>query len=89
MRAAAVRVDGRVQGVGFRWHAARRATEVGAVGWVRNELDGSVSAHVEGEDEAVEAMIAWLRYGPPSARVDVLTVRQVAVEGLVAFRIER
>jgi len=64
---------GRVQGVFFR-DTTRRAAEAAAVaGWVRNRRDGSVEALVQGSREAVDAMLAWARRGPPAARVaDVL-----------------
>ena len=85
MRAVMVRVTGRVQGVGFRWHTVGRARELGVVGWVRNEPDGSVTTHVEGSDEAVSAMIDWLRVGPPAGRVDEVEVEDVPIEGFEGF----
>ena len=33
---------GRVQGVGFRYHATYKASLMGLTGWVRNLEDGSV-----------------------------------------------
>jgi acylphosphatase len=64
-----LRIRGRVQGVGFRMYLQREAQRHGVTGWVRNRHDGSVEAVVQGEAEAVEAVIAWARHGPPSARV--------------------
>jgi len=64
-----LRVSGRVQGVGFRYYAIKTARELGVTGWVRNRYDGSVEAMVHGTPEAVEAMIAWARRGPPGAVV--------------------
>ena len=69
-----MKVTGRVQGVSFRWYAAQEAQRLGVTGWVRNEPDGSVAAHVEGENEAVDAMVEWCRHGPSYA-----AVRHVAV----------
>ncbi len=65
---------GRVQGVNFRAAALRRAAELGVVGWVRNVEDGSVEAVAEGQEAAIEEFIAWMRAGPPAARVDELRV---------------
>ncbi len=70
MIARRVAVIGRVQGVGFRWHTARRADQLGVCGWIRNTPTGSVEAHLEGDREAVESLLRWLAVGPPSARVD-------------------
>ena len=67
---AGFRVRGRVQGVGFRAWAARRASELGLAGWVRNRMDGSVEVRVEGPPDAVARYRTWLEGGPPLARVD-------------------
>ena len=63
-------IHGRVQGVGFRASLAWEAQNMGVTGWVRNRRDGTVEAMIQGSDEAVAAMIAWTRRGPPGARVD-------------------
>jgi len=65
-------VSGRVQGVGFRHHTKVRARELGLAGWVRNQADGRVEVWAEGEARAVEALVEWLRRGPPAARVEAL-----------------
>jgi acylphosphatase len=48
MRRLRLHFVGEVQGVGFRWTAHRVANELGLVGWVRNEPDGSVSMELQG-----------------------------------------
>jgi acylphosphatase len=69
-------IRGRVQGVGFResmrWEASRR----GVTGWVRNRRDGTVEAVVDGEAEAVAAIVDWARRGPAGARVDEIAMAQ-------------
>jgi len=65
-----VRVTGRVQGVFFRAWAREQAEALGVSGWVRNCPDGRVEAHVEGEEQPVEQMIAHFRRGPPAAQVE-------------------
>ncbi|MEW6183731.1 MAG: acylphosphatase [Bacillota bacterium] len=62
-------ITGRVQGVYFRGHTREKALEEGVAGWIRNLADGSVEAVLEGEENAVEAVVDWCRKGPPSARV--------------------
>ena len=85
--AVQVRVSGRVQGVAFRWEAQHAAQKLGVTGWVRNEPDGSVVAHVEGEPDAVNDMVVWLRTGPPAARVSNVAVRDTAPSGATSFEI--
>ena len=75
-----VRVSGRVQGVWFRAWTAEQARTLGVVGWVRNCADGSVEAHVAGEEIAVVQLVERLRDGPPSAVVSKVDVEEVAPE---------
>jgi len=76
-----------VQGVGFREATVRRAHELGALGWVRNAEDGTVLAHVEGPEAAVEALVAFLGEGPPAARVEGVETETVKVEGHEQFAV--
>ena len=71
---ARVVISGEVQGVYFRGTAEGEARSRGLSGWVRNTPDGQVEAAFEGEQAAVEAMIAWCHRGPPAARVTGVTV---------------
>lgn len=64
-----LRIEGVVQGVGFRFFMQRRARSLGVTGWVRNRLDGSVEALVQGSTDAVTAIIAQARQGPRASRV--------------------
>ena len=84
MRRLRATVHGRVQGVGFRAYAAAEARRLGLSGWVRNQLDGTVSLVAEGPDPALEAFLAWLRQGPPLARVTSVDAEWVAASGDLA-----
>ena len=65
-------VSGRVQGVGYRAWAERRARELGLSGWVRNRRDGTVEAVFGGPPDKVDDMVGQCRRGPTRARVEVL-----------------
>jgi acylphosphatase len=69
-----LRVHGLVQGVGFRAAMAQEAQRLQLTGWVRNRTDGSVEAVVQGASGAVEKMLAWVKRGPTTARVERLEV---------------
>jgi DNA ligase D-like protein (predicted 3'-phosphoesterase) len=82
-----VRVRGRVQGVFFREATRAKALELGALGWVRNADEGSVLVHAEGPEAPVEALLAFLREGPPAASVEEVEVKRVKPEGHEQFAI--
>ena len=81
-RTVHVRVEGRVQGVGYRAFVEMRAAELGLSGWVRNRRDGSVEAVLQGSPDAVEAVLDACRAGPPASRVARL---DIIGEGVGAF----
>jgi acylphosphatase len=82
-----VTVRGHVQGVFFRETTRRRAQARGVAGWVANKPDGSVEAVLEGERDAVEAIVDFIREGPRGARVDWVDVERQEPEGLSGFEI--
>jgi acylphosphatase len=86
-KAVTVTVTGRVQGVAFRWYAVQEAERRGVTGWVRNEPDGSVAAHLEGDDGAVDAMVEWCRHGPSYASVRDVAVTEARPTGATSFDI--
>lgn len=66
-------VEGRVQGVGFRWFVRQEARRLGLAGWVRNVADGTVELLVSGEETAVRRLLQHVAVGPDAA--DVTQVR--------------
>lgn len=87
-QAVDVTVSGMVQGVFFRAETQQEAYRLGVAGWVRNEPDGTVAAHFEGESSAVEAMVAWCHEGPRRARVEHVDVRDGEATGARRFDVE-
>lgn len=78
-------VHGRVQGVWFRETTRTAAERHGVRGWVRNLRDGTVEAVLEGDEQAVAAVVAFCHRGPPDARVDRVDVADEPVEGFTRF----
>lgn len=78
---------GRVQGVFFRDSVHERASAEGVAGWVTNRGDGAVEALFEGDPEAVEGLVAFMRSGPESAQVQDLEVTEEEPEGLDRFSV--
>jgi acylphosphatase len=84
-------VQGRVQGVGFRWFVHREASELRLSGWVRNTEDGEVEIVASGTAEDLADLRASLRQGPRGARVDRLLehhLHEKEATSLESFRIE-
>jgi acylphosphatase len=82
-----VRVFGRVQGVFFRGWTQQQAIDLGVTGWVRNCPDGSVEAHLAGEEAAVDRLLDRLRAGPPAAAVDRVDVATLTPEAGERFEV--
>jgi acylphosphatase len=67
-------VKGFVQGVSYRKQTKRVAQRLGVKGWVRNISNGTVEACLEGEEQAVDAVIAWCAFGPTRGKVDEVQI---------------
>ena len=78
-----LRIRGQVQGVNLREAMRQRADQLKVTGWVRNRVDGTVEAVVQGEAFAIDSLVEWARLGPPTARVDGVDVE--AAEGEEEF----
>jgi acylphosphatase len=81
-------IHGYVQGVGFRWSAAREAKILGITGFVRNLSDGSVYIEAEGSPDQLTAFIGWCRKGSGSGLVESVETESSAPAGYKEFRIE-
>jgi acylphosphatase len=84
-------IQGRVQGVGFRWFVQREAGELALRGWVRNTEDGHVEVLAAGEPGDLDELRASLRRGPRGSRVDRIVEHALVeseAEGLSSLRID-
>ena len=68
-RSVQVRINGRVQGVGYRAWMEAVAIELELGGWVRNRRDGSVEAVLQGPSDGISEILRRCKHGPPAARV--------------------
>ncbi|MBN2798654.1 MAG: acylphosphatase [Deltaproteobacteria bacterium] len=89
MRAITFRVEGRVQGVGFRAFAQRSAASLGICGWVENTPDGAVSGHAQGTDEALRAFQRDLGEGSRWSTVESLHAEPAATREIAGFLVRR
>jgi len=78
-------IEGRVQGVGYRWWAVETASGLGLEGWVRNRADGSVEILALGDHEAIVRLAQACRKGPPHAQVRSVETYGAADDGSVGF----
>ncbi len=89
MAALRMVVRGLVQGVGFRWWAARHAARLGLSGHVRNLPDGSVEVVASGDRESLDEMLELCHEGPSSADVSEVSAYPCPEPGVEGFTILR
>ncbi|ALS00795.1 acylphosphatase [Enterococcus silesiacus] len=89
MRKVRMNVQGRVQGVGFRYMTKMVADELGIYGTVRNEDDGSVSIESLGADEAMKVFIQKIKDSPsPAGRVTYVDIQEdPLMEEYISFKV--
>jgi acylphosphatase len=73
-------VKGFVQGVSYRKQTLRVARNLRVKGWVRNVSDGNVEAVLEGDEQAVDTLIAWCAFGPKKGRVEEVQVKREHID---------
>lgn len=69
-----IQVFGRVQGVGFRYHAKQKTKELNLKGFVQNKQDGSVYFEVEGSSDDLQNFVKWCKKGSPWSKIKSVEV---------------
>lgn len=77
---------GKVQGVWYRATAKEQAEKLDIKGWARNMPDGRVEVFACGKAEHLESFFAWMREGPPLAKVSHVTREDEAWQQLDSFK---
>jgi acylphosphatase len=80
-----IRIEGRVQGVGFRWWVTTQANSLGLQGWVRNRADGSVEALAIGTGRAIAQLVESCHRGPTGALVRSVVTEPAEDDGSRGF----
>jgi acylphosphatase len=80
-------VQGRVQGVGYRYFVLRHAEELGIAGYAKNQADGTVEVVAEGADEALKELEERLNEGPSFAHVSGVEREAIAERGASGFHV--
>lgn len=86
-KAVTLKITGRVQNVGFRYHTRKKAEEFHISGFVKNRPDGSVYAEAAGEEENLDRFILWCHNGPTWARVDDVKIQEMPYREYDGFSI--
>lgn len=88
MRSIKIKVSGRVQGVGFRYHTMQMAMANNINGFIKNMPDASVYIEASGPDEEIELFIEWCRNGPKWAYVEKVEVSEINEKAFLGFTIK-
>jgi acylphosphatase len=73
-RTVHIRIEGLVQGVGFRYWLKNTALRIGLAGWVANRHDRAVEAVLQGLSGDVDDLLTRCKHGPPGAHVAAVVI---------------
>lgn len=72
-------VDGRVQGVGFRFFTQLTATNLNLTGWCKNLYDGKVQIEIQGSEDTLNKFVSLLKKGNNFSRIDEIIVDKIPI----------
>lgn len=82
-----INVSGRVQGLGFRYNAAKEARNHGIKGFVKNLSNGGVYIEAEGSTDDLNTFVEWCKRGPAFGSVESVNVDSYPPVNYDDFRI--
>ena len=82
-----ISITGKVQNVGFRYHARQMAEVIGVYGYVKNMYDASVFIEVEGSIDKVNEFVDWCKKGPPRATVEDIEIDEGDFNNFKEFKV--
>ncbi len=86
-KTVSIQVFGRVQGVGFRYYAKKKALDCNVNGFVQNQSDGSVYMEASSETIDIETFIDWCKQGPSWARVSKTAIQELPLREWIGFEV--
>lgn len=72
---ARILIEGRVQGMNFRYNTQQEAHRLGLVGFIRNLSDGRIEIDAQGDEDKVEQLLAWCQEEPHSSHFKSILFR--------------
>jgi acylphosphatase len=75
MKRVRILIEGRLQGMNFRYHTQQEAQRLGLGGFVRHLSDGRIEIDAQGDDESIEQLLAWCQDGPQSTQIKSILFR--------------
>ncbi|MBA2612239.1 MAG: acylphosphatase [Bacteroidetes bacterium] len=88
-RSYKITVKGKVQGVSYRFNAQAVGHKLNLTGYVKNQHDGSVFAHVEGKEDDINKFIDWCYLGSRLAKVTEVAAEETDFMGFQTFEIKK
>lgn len=81
-------IRGKVQNVGFRFYAQKKAHSLDITGFVKNQRDGSVYIEAEGEEPNLHEFLQWCHNGPPWADVESVHANESPLKNYRGFLVD-
>jgi len=72
---ARILIEGRLQGMNFRYETQTQATRLGLAGFVRSLSDGRIEIQAQGDKDNVESLLDWCQQEPHGSSIKSILFR--------------